>query len=87
MLVKLVIMDCFIAKNQTCDYGFFFFFFKLINIYMKKSFFLVRASPVGMLNGKCKDYLALGATNHPAFGLVNVRNCKFFYNCATETSY
>ena len=48
---------------------------------------VLRASPVGMPNGKCKDYLALGATNHPAFGLLNVQNCKFFYNCAIVASY
>ena len=42
----------------------------------------IRASPVGMPNEKCKDYLALGATNHPAFGLVraitsiDVKLCK-----------
>ena len=43
----------------------------------------IRASPVGMPNEKCKDYLALGAKNHQAFGLVNIRNCKKFYNYAT----
>ena len=47
----------------------------------------IRASPVGIPNGKCKDYLALGAQNHPEFGLVNIRNCKIFYNSDTVASY